>query len=179
MKGIILSEFVDYIEQELGDVPAQKIIDRSGVESEGAYSRVGMYDYQELIQLLTETVAETNTDASVLLEGFSDHLFKMFKRDYSIFFEGVKTAGEMLAQIDNHIHVEVKKLYPDAELPKFECEQDGNLMMLHYSSPRPLASVAQALVGACIKFFAKNEKLIDTNIAEDQKSASFKIQIEA
>lgn len=179
MKGIILSEFVEYLENQLGDVAAQEIIDKSGVASEGAYSRVGMYDYQELIQLLTQTVSHTNTEAAVLLEGFSGHLFEMFKRDYGVFFEGVETAGEMLAQIDNHIHVEVKKLYPDAELPKFECEQDGNIMTLHYSSPRPLAAVAQALVGACIKFFDKNETLLSTKIADDQKSASFEIQIEA
>ena len=178
MKGIILSEFVEYLEQQLGELAAQQIIEQSGVESQGAYSRVGMYDYQELIQLLTQTATHTNTESSVLLEGFSEHLFKMFKRDYGVFFEGVATAGEMLAQIDDHIHVEVKKLYPDAELPKFECEQDGNMMTLHYSSPRPLAVVAQALVGACLKFFAKNEKLVETKIADDQKSASFKIQIE-
>jgi len=177
MKGIILSEFVEYLEKELGEVAAQEIIDQSEVKSEGAYSRVGMYDYQELIQLLTQTVTHTNTEATVLLEGFSDHLFKMFKRDYSVFFEGVETAGEMLAQIDNHIHVEVKKLYPDAELPKFVCEQEGDLMTLHYSSPRPLAAVAQALVGACLKFFAKNETLVETTIAEDQKTASFKIRL--
>ena len=32
MKGIILSEFVEFIEQELGEDTAQKIIDDSGVE---------------------------------------------------------------------------------------------------------------------------------------------------
>jgi len=177
MKGIILSEFVEYLEEQLGEITAQKIIDDSGVTSEGAYARVGMYDYQELIQLLTQTAAETNTDATVLLEGFSDHLFAVFKRDYSGFFEGVNTSSEMLAQVDNHIHVEVKKLYPDAELPKFEYEKDGNVMILHYRSPRPLAAVAQALVGACLKFYDKNETLAETIIADDQMSATFKIQL--
>lgn len=176
MKGIILSEFVEYIEEQLGEATAQKIIDDSGVESDGAYSRVGMYDYQELIQLLTQAVAETETEADVLLEGFSDHLFKMFKRDYSVFFDGVGSAAEMLSQIDNHIHVEVKKLYPDAELPSFNYVHEGNKLTLNYTSPRPLASVAQSLVGACIKYFGSKEKLVSTQIASDHKSASFEIQ---
>ena len=85
MKGIILSEFVEFLEMTFGEHRAQKIIDSSGVKSIGAYSRVGLYDYQELIQLLTQTVSETCTEADVLLEGFSDHLFKTFKRDYSVF----------------------------------------------------------------------------------------------
>jgi len=59
MKGIILSEFIEYIEQELGESAAQKIIDQSELESEGAYSRVGLYDYQELISLLTNTASLT------------------------------------------------------------------------------------------------------------------------
>jgi len=176
MKGIILSEFVEFLELTLGDERAQKIIDASGVESTGAYSRVGLYDYQELIQLLTQTVTETETEASILLEGFSDHLFKMFKRDYSLFFEGTTSAAEMLTQIDNHIHVEVQKLYPDAELPKFEYSHTGNELTLNYRSPRPLAAVAHALVAACLKFFGDKEKLVSSTSSEDQKSATFVIQ---
>jgi len=176
MKGIILSEFVEFLELTLGDDRAQKVIDASQLESMGSYSRVGLYDYQELIQLLTQTVSETNTEADVLLEGFSDHLFKMFKRDYSVFFDGISSAAEMLTQIDNHIHVEVQKLYPDAELPKFECSRAGNKLTLNYQSPRPLAAVAHALVGACLKFFGDKEKLVSSTSSSDHKSATFVIQ---
>ena len=177
MKGIILSEFVEYIEQELGESAAQKIIDQSELESEGAYSRVGMYDYQELIRLLTNTASQSQRDAGKLLDGFSDHLFAMFKRDYSSFFDGVDNAIEMLMQIDNHIHVEVKKLYPDAELPAFNYSiNEQQQLILNYTSPRPLASVAQALVQACLKYFGDHEKLISAEHSEDQKSATFKIQ---
>ena len=171
MKGIILSEFVEFIEQELGEGTAQKIINDSGVKSDGAYSRVGLYDHQELIQLLTQAVAETEIEASVLLERFSDHLLSMFKRDYSLFFDGVGTAAEMLKQIDHHIHVEVQKLYPDAELPTFSYTQNGSILTLIYQSPRPLALVAHSLVGACLKFFGGNEELLTSDIAKDQKSA--------
>ena len=176
MKGIILSEFIEFLEVTLGEDRAQKVIDDSGVKSLGAYSRVGLYDYHELIQLLTQTVSETDTDADVLLEGFSDHLFNMFKRDYGGFFEGVSSAAEMLTQIDNHIHVEVQKLYPDAELPRFKYSRNGDQLTLDYQSPRPLAAVAQALVGACLKFFGDKEKLISSSSSSDQKSATFVIQ---
>lgn len=176
MKGIILSEFVEFLEVTLGDDRAQKIIDASQLKSLGAYSRVGLYDYQELIQLLTQTVSETEIGADVLLDGFSEHLFIMFKRDYNVFFEGVSSAAEMLTQIDNHIHVEVQKLYPDAELPRFEYTRSGNQLTLKYQSPRPLATVAQALVGACLKFYGDKEILISSSLASDQKSATFVIQ---
>lgn len=176
MKGIILSEFVEFIETNLGEDRAQSIIDESNVESGGAYSRVGQYDYQELLQLLSHTVVETSQEAGVLLQQFSDHLFMVFKRDYQVFFEGVGSAGEMLTKIDNHIHVEVKKLYPDAELPKFEYTRDKDLLTLNYTSPRPLAAVAHSLLNACLKFFGDGECLISTDISEDQCSAQFIIR---
>ena len=177
MKGIILSEFVEFLELTLGDDRAQKIINASGVKSFGVYSRVGLYDYHELIQLLTQAVADTDTEADVLLDGFSHHLFSIFKRDYGVFFDGVSSAAEMLTQIDNHIHVEVQKLYQDAELPRFEHSQTGNQLTLKYRSPRPLAAVAQALLGACLKFFGDREELISSSISSDQKSATFVIQV--
>lgn len=176
MKGIILSEFIEFIEANLGEDRAQSIIDESNIESGGAYSRVGQYDYQELLQLLSQTVVETSQEASVLLQQFSDHLFMMFKRDYSVFFEGVDSAAKMLTQIDNHIHVEVKKLYPDAELPKFEYTREENILTLDYVSPRPLAAVAHALVNACLKFFGDGERLLSSSISEDQCSAQFVIE---
>jgi len=83
----------------------------------------------------------------------------------------------MLTQIDNHIHVEVQKLYPDAELPKFTYTRSDQQLQLDYVSPRPLAAVAQALVGACIKYFGKQETLVSSTIAKNQKSASFVIQL--
>jgi len=177
MKGIILSEFIEFLETSLGPDRAQMVINNSQVESGGAYSRVGQYDYQELIQLLTQAAGDTQTDAASLLDQFSDHLFKVFARDYSVFFEGVESAAHMLTQIDNHIHVEVKKLYPDAELPKFEYANVDGKLTLDYHSPRPLAGVAHALVQACIKYFGNNESLLSSDIAEDQCSASFVIKV--
>ncbi|MFT5571531.1 MAG: hypothetical protein ACI9FR_000448 [Cryomorphaceae bacterium] len=177
MKGIILTEFIEYIEQRLGDDTTQCIIDDSKLKSGGVYTRVGLYDYQDLIQLLTQTVSETKVEAGALLEGFSDHLFGVFKRDYSVFFDDVGSAAEMLSQIDNHIHVEVQKLYPDAELPSFDFQDMGEFVVLNYKSPRPLAAVARSLVGACLKYFGDQEELVESKIAEDQKSASFTIQV--
>ena len=99
----------------------------------------------------------------------------VFKRDYSLFFDGVDSAAHMLKQIDDHIHVEVQKLYPDAELPSFSYTQQEAILILSYSSPRPLALVAHALVGACLKYFGDNEQLLASDIAEDHKSAHFTI----
>ena len=175
MKGLLFCEFIEFLEEQIGDDETQEIIDSAELASEGAYSRVGFYDYQELIQLLVTTAAYTQKEAGDLLQSFANHLFMVFKRDYSSFFDGVTSAAEMLKTIDDHIHVEVKKLYPDAELPEFRYEEKGKELHLYYSSPRPLAGVAHALINACL-FYYKNEQFLDSHeISNDQKSAHFVI----
>lgn len=176
MKGILLAEFVEYLEINLGEETAQKIIDDSNLESQGAYSRVGFYDYQELLSLLTQAVKETKLDANEVLTDFCFHVFKTLKEDYSFFFEGVNEAAEMLIRLDDHIHVEVQKLYPDAELPKFTYTKEGKVITLNYSSPRPMALVAKGMLEACLLMFDGREKLSEYTIADDHKSATFIVQ---
>ena len=175
MKGILFVEFVDFLENKLGEDHTQELIDDANLDSGGAYSRVGQYDYQEMIQLLTMAASKSGEQADVLLKEFAEHIFRVFNRDYSDFFKEINSGVEMLKTVDDHIHVEVRKLYPDAELPKFTYQEDGQQLLLHYRSPRPLATIAEALLKACLKHFGSTEKLIVSDIAEDQKSARFVI----
>jgi len=175
MKGILFVEFVDFLEQNIGEEQTQELLDEADLESAGAYSRVGQYDYQEMIQLLTLAASTTGEEAEVLLNNYTDHLFEVFNKDYADFFKDVDSGVEMLKTIDDHIHVEVRKLYPDAELPKFTYQEDDLHLHMDYVSPRPLASIAQALLTSCLKHFGNNEKLIEANISADQKSARFTV----
>lgn len=176
MKGILFVEFIDFIESHANPEIAQQIINKAKVASGGAYSRVGLYDYQELIQLLVASADELDEPAEKLLSLFSDHLMNMFSREYPDFFTGATSAADILRNLDSHIHVQVKKLYPDAELPSFNYQQNDDEIVMDYRSPRPLAAVAHALIGACIKHFRTNEHIVSSNVAEDNCSAQFVIR---
>ena len=77
-----------------------------------------------------------------------------FKVLYPAMFEGVTCALDFIESVETHIHVEVRKLYPDAELPSLHAErsQDGSLTVT-YRSSRPLAVVAKSLITGCIEHF--------------------------
>ena len=176
MKGILFVEFIDFLEMHTDLGTAQEIINQAELDSLGAYSRVGLYDYQELIKLLVSAADRLQRPADELLEGYTEHLMSMFHREYPEFFKGATCAADILKNLDSHIHVQVQKLYPDAELPSFDYQVIDGEIHLEYNSPRPLASVAYSLTSACIKHFATGEKIIDSRIAEDGKSAKFIIQ---
>ena len=84
------------------------------------------------------------------------------KNNYPVFFEH-KNSFEFLKTIDSHIHVEVKKLYPDAELPRFQYKESQNTLELEYSSERKLHMFALGLMEKTIDHYGEdiNIELLD------------------
>ena len=59
-----------------------------------------------------------------------------------------------LAKLEDFIHVEVKKLHPESELPTFDTlHHDDEKLVLLYKSKKGLAALAQGLINGCIKHF--------------------------
>jgi len=71
-----------------------------------------------------------------------------------VFLEGCDDAFAMLAGIDALIHVEVLKLYPEAELPRFDVSRpDERTLVLDYRSPRCMDDLAHGLIEGCVAHF--------------------------
>ena len=61
---------------------------------------------------------------------------------------------EFLPSVENYVHLEVLKLYPDAELPFFSCTSpEPGMMIMTYRSKRNLPDLAEGLILACIDHF--------------------------
>ena len=45
----------------------------------------------------------------------------------------------------------VRKLYPDAQLPSFECTSEPGRLAMLYRSTRPFADLAEGLIMGCIE----------------------------
>ena len=156
MKGIVFTEFIEFAEHELGPALIEETIAAQDLPSGGAYTSVGTYDHREMVQLLAALSKAAGTEMSDLLYGFGRYLFSRFVVAYPAFFEGVGSSLDFLERVDSHIHVEVKKLYPDAELPRFECQRpDRDNLILVYSSSRALPDLAEGLIAACGEHFGE------------------------
>jgi len=147
MKGLVFSEFIGFVEETFSPEVADDIIDASDLPSGGAYTTVGTYDHMEMLQLVAALSEKSNIPIPELVRSFGKHLFGRLARAYPQFLAGVETSFDFLQRVEDHIHVEVLKLYPDAELPHFECEasQPGRMTMI-YRSQRPLADLAEGLI---------------------------------
>lgn len=156
MKGIVFSEFIDMVENRYSLEVADRIITSSQLESDGVYTSVGTYDHQELVELLQQLSQAVGEPVPDLLKAFGSYLFERFAQLYPAHFKGQDTAFDFLGTLEGKIHVEVKKLYPDAELPHFECTfPTTRSMVLIYRSKRSLGDLAEGLIYGCIRHFGQ------------------------
>lgn len=154
MKGVIFTEFLGFIETEFGLPMADHLITSTNPESGGTYTSVGTYDASELIAMVVALAEKTGTPAADLIKAFGTHLFNHFVESHADTLGKVKTTEELLSQVENRIHVEVRKLFPDAELPTIGFEQvDSVRSEVVYQSKRPFADLAEGLIAAAIEHF--------------------------
>lgn len=155
MKGIVFCEFLDMVESEDGIGMVDALIETSQVPSGGAYTAVGTYDHSELVALLLVYSGRKNLPVPDLLRAFGRHLFGRFVVLYPVFFENKRTVFDFLSHIDSYIHVEVRKLYPDAELPTFTHRVVDDRLELTYTSAKHLPDFAEGLMRGCIDHFGE------------------------
>lgn len=154
MKGIVFTEFLEFVEDQMGPDMVDTIIDDCELSTGGAYTAVGTYPFSELRDLLTALVARSGADPAVLLRGFGGKLCATFTTGYGQYFSAAGSLFDLLGSIDDHIHVEVRKLYPDAELPSIRVAARSNdQMQLDYRSERGLEALAEGLIQATSDFY--------------------------
>lgn len=153
MKGMIFTEFMEMVENTWSLDMVDKLIDRAGVG--GAYTAVGTYPHQEMLALVDALSQETGTPVPELVRAFGKHLFGRFALAYPRFFRGVENSLDFLSGIEDAIHAEVRKLYPDADLPGFEVERIPDGLVMTYYSSHPYADLAHGLIEGCARHFGE------------------------
>ena len=171
MKGIVFCEFVEMMEAEFTADMADEIISSTELESGGAYTTVGTYDHHEMLALVTQLSEKTGAPVPDLVRAFGRYLFGRFVELYPTFFEGVEGAFSFLDRIEEHVHVEVRKLYPDAELPTFATSRPNDVtMIMVYQSRRPFADLAHGLIEGCIKHYNEPINVESEDLSNDGRT---------
>lgn len=164
------------VEQQFGYETVDQLLVETNLPSGGAYTAIGTYSHQEMVDLVNGLSLKTGISVPKLLRDFGQHLFKSFVRVYGQFFEHLTDTFSFLAAVHHHIHVEVKRLYPDAELPDFEIERtDGRTMKMVYRSERRMGDLAEGLLMASITYFNENTSFERQNLDQDGKVVCFLI----
>jgi Haem-NO-binding len=155
MKGMVFTEFLDMVETKFSADMMDDILEETSLASGGAYTAVGNYNHEELVEMVLALSRRSGIPATDLIKIFGRHLFTVFSKNFSMFFENVPDAFTFLYGIEEIIHAEVIKLYPDAELPTFQCKRDANKLYLTYHSHRHFADLAEGLILGSSDYFGE------------------------
>ena len=171
MLGIVFSEFIEMVEDKFSADTVDQLTDfaEENFDSEGAYTTIGDYDHNEMLILVSELSKVSGISIQDLIYTYGVQLFKKFHLNYPEFFEGIDNSLLFLSGVETRIHTEVRKLYPNSELPEFDCEFiDGSTLVMLYSSARPFASLAHGLIIGCIEHFNDKVDLQRIDLSADK-----------
>lgn len=173
MKGMMFTEFLDMVEARHGLAVKDQVIRSAALPNDGAYTSIGSYDHHELLRLAGATAEATGTPMPALMGEFADTVFALFLRRYRPMIDAAPNCFAFLEGIEAHIHVEVRKLYPDAELPAFDYPQrEARQLVLDYRSPRPMAAFAEGLIRAAIRHYGEPIRLAVEDRADGAGTAA-------
>lgn len=182
MLGIVFTEFCEMVEtvhsaELLDDVLTDS---EKSLQSRGSYTSVGNYDHEEMLVLVGTLARMTDTPVPALIQSYGRYLFGRFVVSYPVFFQNLETSLDFLQRVEHHIHHEVKKLYPAAQLPTFDCARrsEHELTML-YQSDRPFALLALGLIEGCADHFGENLHIDYKDLSNGQMTrARFELRLE-
>ncbi len=173
MKGIVFTEFLKMVDEKISPETTEKIIDKANLPSGGAYTAVGTYDHMEMVSLLVALSQETGTPVPQLLHTFGRHLLGVFSKKFPSFFDAHKDPLSFLECVDGYVHVEVRKLYPDAQLPRFFCRRlSPTQLLMDYASERHLADLAHGLIEATMEHYSRPGTIARHDVALNGQPAT-------
>lgn len=176
MKGIVFTEFFEMVEKEFGYEMVDTLLNTTDLPSGGVYTSIGTYDHSEIVGLVVNLSNRTQIPVPTLLRAYGKYLFQTFTRTYHHFVEKAPDAFTFLGFIHNYIHVEVRKLYPDAELPHFDIVRtDDNTLVMNYYSSRKMADFAHGLIEGSLIHFGENATITQQAMNEDGSHVQFVI----
>lgn len=152
MKGIVFDILRDMVEEYYGLEGWNAVLEEAG--SEGLYTSAQTYPDEELQKLVEAAVKVTGKEASSLVFTFGEYMAAEFYQRFPAFFDEADNLLDFLHSVDQIVHMEVRKLYPDANLPTFSYDQNApSELTMHYSSPRKLCWLAEGLISGSARHY--------------------------
>lgn len=182
MKGIVFVELIHMAESAAGEDVVDDILDSTPLPSGGAYTAVGNYPCAELMMLVQAFSDRLGAPVDDLQMQFGAWMFDRLIQSYPNFLEDKFDAFTMLESIDAEVHVEVRKLYPEVELPSFDTRRLGNdTLEMRYRSERPLIAFCHGMIAACVDHFQSDAEITRHKVVSEgaRNACDFRIRMAA
>ena len=178
MKGIVFTEFMEMVEASFGFSVANRLVQETNPASGGVYTAIGTYDHKEIVAFVIKLSEISEISVPDLLRTFGNYLFNTFTLTRNELIQKNGNTLSFLESVEGYIHVEVLKLYPKAELPRFVTKRlsDTSIEMI-YNSDRAMWPLAEGLIQGCAHYYGEQVTIKTDLLKSDGSQVKFLIDL--
>ncbi|MBS98926.1 MAG: hypothetical protein CMI01_09640 [Oceanospirillaceae bacterium] len=178
MLGVVYTSFIEMVEQQFSPDTADDLLDNPALKYDGVYTAVGSYDHNDMIRMVVHLSELTGIPVDDLVQAFGEYLFHQLAERYPAVLEARTGFLDFLEVIETSVHTQVRKLYPNAELPQFDTvRHDPNSLTMHYASRRPFVNLALGLIQGCSAYYKQPYEIdVERSTEGELNKASFHIR---
>jgi predicted hydrocarbon binding protein len=154
MKGIVFNLLEEAVVEAHGPDAWDQVLENAGVD--GIYTSLGNYPDDEAMALVAAICEQVGAPADAVLRDFGRAALPGLVARFPEFAADHHSAKSFLLRLDDTIHPEVVKLYPDARPPRFRFEDPApDVLVMHYVSERRLCAMAEGMIEASAAHFGE------------------------
>ena len=166
MKGVIFNLAEEVVSARFGDAAWDQVLDSAGLD--GAFTSLGNYPDSDLVSLVSAASALLDVPVDEVIRTIGSGALPLLAERYPAFFTPHTSTRPFLLTLNEIIHAEVRKLYPDADVPEFEFDtSDDTWLVMRYRSQRQLCALAEGFVMGAAAHYGQEAVIEQTQCMRD------------
>lgn len=155
MKGMVFNELEKMVIAAAGEDLWDQIIETTPLETpDGVFLGPRSYPDSDFVAIVVAAAKALKTPLEQLVPAFGRYLFPRLAERFPVFLRPEMTAKSFLVTVEDTIHLEVKKLYRDAGLPRFDfVDPAADRLEITYDSPRRLCALVAGMIDGVAAHF--------------------------
>lgn len=177
MKGILFTELIEMMEGLVGLELTNKIIEDAQLENKGAFTAIGTYSHKDMNSLLESLGKHVKNPKEILLKSYGEYFFYRASQLYNEKIKMYNDTFSLLLQLHDFLELEIRKLYPQAQVPIVKTTQKSpECLEIFYSSKQNMSLLLEGAILGCIKYFQEQITITREELDNDCSKVRFTLK---
>jgi len=154
MKGVIFNITENFIVDKFGEDTYDEIINSCSLITKEPFVGPGTYPDSDLIQIIQKASQILGIGMDDFFKQLGQYAFLQLAKILPDYVTPYHHPKDFLKTVGDIIHVEVRKLYKDAELPVFKYQEPSpSELIITYYSERKMYAFMEGLINGVAEYF--------------------------
>lgn len=154
MKGIIFNITEDFISEKFGDDKYDEIMKSCSLITKEPFVGPGTYPDEDMMQIVVKSTQVLKMEVAEFVKQLGRYTFFKLAELFPDYVTPYNHPKDFLKTVEDIIHVEVRKLYKDTQLPTFQYQEPSpNELIITYYSKRKLYALMEGLIEGVGEYF--------------------------